>query len=190
MKWKFTLSVFLFTSSFVAGQVTNYTYDDSKEVIPGYQYGKFVMKMPFGAKLYENHFIKAQELLDNIKGLCKGKAIFFDFWDPWCPPCISEMPDNRILYNETKNLPVEFIYICTDARTTKDNWITKVSVLKQPGIHIFVQDEIIRELWKLLPTYGGFPTYLFFDTKGEFKPGAIPLNSGTTKERLIESIKK
>jgi thiol-disulfide isomerase/thioredoxin len=46
------------------------------------------MEMPFGVKLYKNPYIKAQELLDNIKSLCKGKAIFIDFWSTWCSSCI------------------------------------------------------------------------------------------------------
>jgi hypothetical protein len=100
------------------------------------------------------------------------------------------MPNNRRLYQETKKLPVEFIYICTDYRSTMDGWISKISYLKQPGIHLFVSDEIIREIWKLLPTGGGFPTYVFIDSKGVFRPEAIPLNESTTTERLSGWIEK
>jgi thiol-disulfide isomerase/thioredoxin len=190
MKGKLLIITFFFTSSLLPAQVSDNTYDDSRSVASGKKYGELILELPIGAKLYKNHFIKAQELLDNIKTLCKGKAIFIDFWATWCSPCLEAMPNNRRLYQETKNLPVEFIYICTDYRSTIDDWITKISILKQPGIHIYVNDEIIRELWKLLPTNGGFPTYVFIDSKGVFRPGAIPLNSSTTTERLSVWIEK
>ena len=172
----------------LGAQVTDFTYG-SKSVSSDNNYGQLIMEMPFGAKLYKNHYINAQELLDNIKSLCKGKAIFFDFWATWCSPCIEAMPNTKRLYFETKNLPVEFIYICSDLKTSIDDWITKISILKQPGIHIFAGDEIIRDMWKLFPIGGGFPSYIFIDTNGQFKPDAIPLNSGTTTGRLSFLIK-
>jgi thiol-disulfide isomerase/thioredoxin len=148
------------------------------------------MEMPSGAKLFKSHYINAQELLDKIKSRNRGNAIFIDFWATWCSPCLEEMPDNKILYIETKNLPVKFIYICTDYRTTLEDWITKISVLKQPGIHIFVDDEIVIKMWKIFSVGGGFPSYIFIDKNGQFKPDAIPLNSGTTIDRLKGLIKK
>jgi thiol-disulfide isomerase/thioredoxin len=190
MKGNLLIIAFLFSSSLLTGQVSDKTYDDPGSAAFKQSYGELIMKMPFGASLYKNHYIKAQELLDNIKTICMGKAVYIDFWATWCRPCLEAMPNNRRLYQETKNLPVEFIYICTDYRATIDNWITKISYLKQPGIHIYVNDEIIRELWKLLQTSGGFPTYLFIDSKGVFRPEAIPLNESTTTERLSGWIEK
>jgi thiol-disulfide isomerase/thioredoxin len=187
MKGELLIIAFFLSSPLLLAQNT---YDDSKSVASAKKYGELIMEMPFGAKLYNNHYINAQELLDNIKALCRGKAIFIDFWATWCSPCLAAMPNNRRLYQETKKLPVEFIYICTDYRSTMDGWISKISYLKQPGIHLFVSDEIIREIWKLLPTGGGFPTYVFIDSKGVFRPEAIPLNESTTTERLSGWIEK
>ena len=189
-KGKLLMTIYFFTSSLLSAQVTNYTYDDSKSVISGNNYGQLIMEMPFGAKLYRNPYIKAQDLLDNLKNLCKGKAIFIDFWATWCAPCIEAMPNVKRLFIDTKKLPIEFIYICTDNRTSMDNWITKISVLKQPGIHIFVEDEIIRQMWGSLPVGGGFPSYVFIDSTGKFIQEAIPLNTSTTTERLSGLIKK
>jgi hypothetical protein len=45
-------------------------------------------------------------------------------------------------------------------------------------------------LWKLFPVRGGFPTYVFIDSKGNFQPEALPLNSGFSTERLSTWIKK
>ena len=189
MKWQLFITIYFLTSCFLAAQVSDYTYG-SKSVSSDNKYGQLIMEMPFGAKLYRNHYIKAQELLDTIKSLCKGKAIFMDFWATWCSPCIQAMPNTKRLYIETKNLPIEFIYLCTDYRTSMDNWITKISILQQPGIHIFVEDAIIIEMWKSFPVGGGFPSYIYIDSNGQFKPDAVPLNESTTAERLSGLIKK
>jgi outer membrane protein OmpA-like peptidoglycan-associated protein len=162
------------------------------EVVPDTtdnKFGELIMKLPFGAKLYKNNLTDAQKVLDNFKRLNKGKGIFIDIWATWCRPCLDAMPNNKRLYIETKNLPVEFIFICTDFRTNMDDWITKVSILKQPGTHIFMADPIIYDMLKLLPSWGGFPTYLFIDSTGKFIPGAIPLNESVTTDRLSRMLK-
>ena len=104
IKGKFLITIYFLTSCFLAAQVSDYTYG-SKSVSSDNKYGQLIMEMPFGAKLYKN-YIKAQELLDNIKSVCKGKAIFIDFWATWCSPCIEAMPNTKRLYFEVKNLPI------------------------------------------------------------------------------------
>ena len=190
MKSKLFTILFILTSPILVAQVQNSTLDEAKSDSSNNKFGLLIMEMPFGAKLYNANKFKAQELIDNIKSSCKGKAIFIDFWATWCSPCIKAMPNNKRLYIEAKSLPIDFIYVCTDIRTSMDNWITKISYFRQPGIHIFVNDTIIREVWKLLPIGGGYPTYVFIDANGVYKPGAIPQNSGTTIGRLSELIKK
>ena len=33
----------------------------------------------------------------------KGKVIFLNFWETWCPPCVGEMPEIQELYDNFKN---------------------------------------------------------------------------------------
>lgn len=35
----------------------------------------------------------------------KGKALFINFWAPWCRPCREEMPSIQALYNRFKDNP-------------------------------------------------------------------------------------
>jgi thiol-disulfide isomerase/thioredoxin len=185
----FLTTFFFMISSFLTAQVLSNTLGEFRSDSSELKLGQLIMEMPFGAKLFKN-YDNAQDLIDNLKNYCKGKAIFIDYWATWCRPCLQAMPYTKRLYIETKNLPIEFIYICTDNSTNIDNWITKISILQQPGIHIFVKDEIIREMWRLFPIGGGFPTYVFIDKNGTFKPEAIPANSSTPIDRLSGLIKK
>jgi hypothetical protein len=100
------------------------------------------------------------------------------------------MQCNKRLHNEAKNLPIEFVYLCTSAGTSLDNWITKISVLRQPGIHIFVDEELESEVADLF-LKGGFPNYLFINAKGEYKPEAITrLTENTDIRRIMELYNK
>jgi thiol-disulfide isomerase/thioredoxin len=174
----------------LTAQVSNSTLGEAKIDSSGLYFGKLIMEMPFGAKLYQKQYYKPEDLLNDIKNYCKGNAIFIDVWATWCPPCLEAMPNTKRLYIETKNLPVKFIYICTDYRTNIDDWITRVSYLNLPGIHLYVNDDMLTQMMKLLNVGGGFPSYVFIDKNGQCKPEAIPRNSSTTSERLIEWISK
>jgi hypothetical protein len=195
-KLSFILLVFILIAPSVTSQVSSNTLGELKSDSTEVRLGQFILEMPFGAKLYKNDYDNGQDLLYRIKNFCKGKAIFIDIWATWCGHCLEAMPNNKRHYIETKNLPIEFIYICTDINTNIDNWITKISILRQPGIHIFVENKIINQMENILfnssgpEEGGGFPLYLFIDKNGQFKTGAIPRNASTTTERLIESISK
>jgi thiol-disulfide isomerase/thioredoxin len=54
-------------------------------------------------------YIKRGDRVDTLSGL-KGKKIFINFWNTWCPPCREEMPDLNQLYIANKD-KVEFIFI-------------------------------------------------------------------------------
>jgi thiol-disulfide isomerase/thioredoxin len=171
--------LYILTSSILSAQNQDNTLGSSETGNFDPKFGHLIMEMPFGAKLYKTNNTNAQEFLANIKSSFKGKAILIDFWAIWCGPCIEEMQYSKKLYTEAKDLPIVFIYLCTDYNTSLNNWITKVSVLRQPGIHIFVDDSLESEVAQSF-SKGGFPNYLFINAKGEYKPKAITRLSGNT----------
>ena len=184
MKTNILTILYILTSSILSAQNQDNTLGPVESGNPDPQFGQFIMEMPFGAKLYKADSTNAQEFLTNLKSYFKGKSILIDFWAIWCVPCIEEMPYSKKLYYEAKELPVEFIYLCTDYKTSLNNWITKISYLKQPGIHIFVNDKLEREVAQSF-SKGGFPNYLFINAKGEYKPKAINRLSGNTDIKAI-----
>jgi len=190
MKTKLLTILSILTSSILFAQVQDNTLGPSESVSSDTKFGQLIIEMPFGAKLYKANNTNAQEFLANIISSYKGKALLIDFWAIWCKPCIEEMPQSKRLYFEAKDLPIEFIYLCTSYKTSLDNWITKVSILRQPGIHIFVEDKLESEVADSF-SKGGFPNYLFINAKGECKPEAITrLTSNTDIKRTLELYNK
>ena len=149
--------------------------------------GKPIAKFPFGARLYDVDSLSYKELLTNLKTTFKGKALLIDFWATWCGPCIQDMPYSNKLHHEAKGLPIEFIYLCTSSGSSIDKWKSKIAELKQPGTHLFVNKSIVNELMDLF-SLSGFPSYVFINSKGEYKPRVIGRISTIDKNKLINLI--
>ena len=134
--------------------------------------GELLLETSFGAKLYEVKSGKGTELLANLKSSFKGKALLLDFWGTWCAPCLAEMPISKKLHEETIDLPLEYIYLCTSNNSSIEKWKNKVAELSIPGTHIFVDEKIENELMGMFQA-SGYPSYRFIDSKGKYKLGAI-----------------
>lgn len=141
---------------------------ESKPISSKAKIGQSIAELSFGARLYTFNKGNASELLSNLKNEFKGKAILLDFWATWCAPCLSEMPYSRKLQNEAKELPVEFIYLCTSDNSTQDKWKSKIAELKIPGTHIFVDESIENDLMRLFSAQG-FPSYVLINSGGLIK---------------------
>lgn len=161
----------------------NSILNQSKPIGSFTSFGQPVAELSFGAKLYKVNNLKAPELLANLKSSFNGKALLIDFWAAWCAPCLSEMPYSKKLHYATKDLPIEFIYLCTSSSSSIDKWKSKIAELEVPGTHIFVEDAIENELMKLFSA-SGFPSIVFIDRNGVYKPGVINRMSMTDKNKL------
>jgi thiol-disulfide isomerase/thioredoxin len=190
MKIKLITMIYILTAVVLSAQNHDSTLGPAESGNPDPEFGQFIMEMPFGAKLYKTSDTNAVEFLSKLKNSFKGKSIFIEFWATWCKPCMEEMPYSKKMYSEAKGLPVEFVYMCTDNRTNMNDWITKISMLKQPGIHLYVDDNLESKVAQPF-LKGGFPNYLLINARGEYKPDAITRLSGKTDIKgILELINK
>ncbi len=167
--------------------VINNILNDSKPIVFHNQLGQPIAELSFGAKLYKVDSIKADSLLFAIKNSFKGKAIFIDFWATWCSPCISEFPHSKKLSNSCNDLPIEFVYLCTSDGSDLEKWKSKIAEYKLRGTHLFVEKSIESTLMNLFST-SGYPSYIFIDSKGIYRPGSAKKPSELDKEKIVELI--
>lgn len=137
--------------------------------------GKPLEELPFDASLYRLDSIKnIDQFIIDLKSKFKNKALVIDFWATWCVPCLSELPVSKKLHEENKDLPIEYIYICTNSSSNENIWKNKVVGLELPGTHIFMDEKLVEELKSRFNNAGsGFPTYVVIDVNGKLRPKAI-----------------
>ncbi len=128
-------------------------------------FGKPLMETSFGASMYKVSDIKAIDFLAKLKQSFPGKAIIIDLWATWCEPCLAEMPHSKKLQEESKDLPVIFVYLCTIHSSTESKWKSKVVELKQPGIHFLIDETLDAELAHYF-SFSGYPGYAFLVITG------------------------
>ncbi len=135
-------------------------------------FGKPLVETSFGATMYKAPGIKAVDFLAKLKQNFPGKAIIIDLWATWCAPCLGEMPHSKKLQEESKDLPVVFVYLCTAHSSSESKWKSKVIELQQPGLHFFIDETLDAELASYF-SFSGYPGHAFIDKAGNYKPGAI-----------------
>lgn len=167
----------------------NKTLNASRPIVSGNQLGQPVAALPSGAKLYTVKNIKADSLLSLLKSSFKDKALLIDFWATWCGPCISEMPYSKKLSDESKDLPVEFIYLCTSDGSDMEKWKSRIVEDKLSGHHIFVEKRLNTALMNLL-SLSGYPSYLLINKRGEYKTDIISRPSKLDREKFLELVKQ
>lgn len=108
----------------------------------------------------------AEDLLVALKQAFPGKALYIDCWATWCAPCIVEFPFSKALQERSKELPVEFVYLCIDDRSTVDKWKDIVAKHQLNGTHIYVKYSIMSAFMGMF-SLSGYPSYILFDSKGK-----------------------
>ena len=131
-------------------------------------------KFEFGARLYviDDKSIKPLTLIKAIQDHIKNKAIVMDLWATWCLPCIQDMKESKSTKARLDQLPLEFVYICTNDMSNVETWENQIMETESKGIHIFIENELANSL---LETFNkvGYPSYLLFDKNNKYHPNII-----------------
>lgn len=82
---------------------------------------------------------EADAVFQRIIKSYKGNGLYIDFWDWGCGPCRRDMLDEREKVERMKDLPVRFLYVCSEKTTPRDRaekWMQENNI---KGEHIYLK---------------------------------------------------
>jgi thiol-disulfide isomerase/thioredoxin len=102
----------------------------------------------------------------------RGKVVFINFWNQWCPPCRAEMPEIEAVYQEYKN---------------KDVVVIGVDILPWEILKGYDESDVRQYVQQ-----GGFSWTFVLDTTGEvtanYEVIAIPTSFFIDREGIIRAV--
>ncbi|MEM7513714.1 MAG: TlpA disulfide reductase family protein [Bacteroidota bacterium] len=161
--------------------------DKSVPILNPVAVGTPVEETSFGAQLYHLRDSSGVSFITDLIQAHQGKALLMDLWGTWCRPCIREMPHSKTLQQALKDQPIQFVYLCTARGSDINIWKKAIATQQIPGIHFFVEEPIMKELFDLF-SLKGYPSYLFIDRQGTYQEGAITYMRETTEGQLISLV--
>lgn len=111
-----------------------------------------------------------------------AKVIMLNFWEPWCGPCVGEMPELQALYEEYK----ESGFVIIGAFTTEGMDDAVLQVLADTGVKYPIV-YAAEEMYKYMSDY--VPTTVFLDGEGHILSDEpyIGANSYDNWKKIVES---
>lgn len=96
----------------------------------------------------------------------KGKILLVNFWAPWCPPCVAEMPELVSLQNELAAKNLQIVGIGIDSRSNIKQFSEKHQITFPLLIAGMQGAELSRELGNQA---GGLPFTVLLDSQGQVR---------------------
>lgn len=93
----------------------------------------------------------------------QGRPLLLNFWAPWCPPCVKEMPEFERFHREFGAKRVQVLGLAIDGPTPVRHFLTKVPVSFPIGLGGYGGTELAQSLGN--PT-GGLPFSVMIDANG------------------------
>lgn len=147
--------------------------------------GVALLRLPFDANLYRLDTVaNIDDFILNLRSKFPNKALIIDFWATWCAPCLADLPYSKSLHEKNKDLPVEYIYLCTTSGSNINVWKNRIGDMQIPGTHIYVNDKIISRLKTAFNSEGGFPTYVVIDINGKVNQKKITFMQALDRESV------
>ena len=109
-----------------------------------------------------------------LSGL-NGKWVLVNFWAPWCPPCIQEMPDLDVLQQRHKDLQVIGVAVMYGSRKEVIDMANKLSI-SYPIV--FGNEDTAGDFGGL----DGLPTTFLYSPSGKL----VGLHQGILTQQEIE----
>lgn len=106
-----------------------------------------------------------------------GKWVLVNFWAPWCPPCLEEMPDLVALQQQHENLQVIGVAVMYGSRQEVLDTINKLSVTYPI---VLGNEDTAGDFGGL----DGMPTSFLYSPSGEL----IGHHQGPLTQREIEQV--
>lgn len=157
------------------------------DIVDKKELGAAIGSLDFGADLYVTaKDLSGEQLLAKIRGAFPGKALYLDFWAVWCGPCLGELPFSAKLHAATHELPVEYLYLCTESGGDQQKWQNLIANHRVGGTHLFVSEPAHSELMKLF-SGRGYPTYVLLLPDGTVKLD-VDRPSQLDKDKMAELI--
>ena len=112
----------------------------------------------------------------------QGQPILVNYWATWCAPCIAEMPDLQLLYNDYKD-NVDFYFVTSESKEVVDMFMEKRGFTLPVYYAGSQPPQIMRS--------SSLPTTFLISSQGEIvmkKIGVAKWNSETVR-RTIDKLK-
>ncbi len=116
-------------------------------------------------KFYINRSISKSELIKKADKP-KNKIWVVDIWASWCVPCEAAIPGLKIMYEEFKDLDVEFISVSYDEK--KKYWVKSLKKHNMPWPQILnYNPDFSKDEFKWMFPHDKIPTIYLIDKDGK-----------------------